>query len=109
MEPKIIGEYYVWDADLLEGWDNEKLAKALEKPLEKLGLIVYRFFCKIILKKSLIQIWYNIQKYDFEFAANLQHYPENNISCMTWLYAGYEDEGLAAPTIPGRAVSIFQR
>ena len=36
----IIGEYYVWDADRLEYWDNEKLANALREPLAKLGLKV---------------------------------------------------------------------
>jgi hypothetical protein len=40
MEPKIIGEYYVWDAELLDGWNNEKLADALENPLAELGLKV---------------------------------------------------------------------
>jgi hypothetical protein len=40
MEPKIIGEYYVWDAELLDGWNNEKLVVALENPLAELGLKV---------------------------------------------------------------------
>jgi len=59
MEPKIIGEYYVWDADLLEGWDNEKLAKALEKPLEKLGL-------KVKIKKTQSNFHFYDEVYDQE-------------------------------------------
>jgi len=60
MEPKIIGEYYVWDAELLDGWNNEKLADALENPLAELGL-------KVEIKNTLNNFYIYDEVYNQEY------------------------------------------
>ena len=59
MGPKIIGEYYVWDAELLDGWNNEKLADALYNPLAELGL-------KVVIKNMLNNFHFYDEVYDQE-------------------------------------------
>ena len=60
MEPKIIGEYYVWDAELLDGWNNEKLADVLENPLAELGL-------KVEIKNTLNNFYIYDEVYNQEY------------------------------------------